>query len=84
MPCTRGKSNPDDREAVANDQYGKHYEELSGKEQMVVGGSFGGKTRKEQLGHEGYVEMGHKGGEARKEQLGHNEEEGIVHFGYDE
>lgn len=56
---------PQEKERIAQEKYGKSYDQLSTNEQKAVGGEF----RKEQMGGtEGYSEMGKKGGQTQHEK----------------
>ncbi|KXZ41501.1 hypothetical protein GPECTOR_427g295 [Gonium pectorale] len=46
------------KEQIAQEKFGRHYDELDTDEKKAVGGQF----RANELGHEGYSDMGKKGG----------------------
>ncbi|WIA13314.1 hypothetical protein OEZ86_006586 [Tetradesmus obliquus] len=90
----RGPMSQDQKEQIAQDRYGKGYEELGTNEKKAVGGvkggQIGGEARKEQMAnehggdvHAAYAEMGSKGGETRKDQMA-EEHGGDVSAGYSE
>eukprot|EP00775_Hariotina_reticulata_P005711 gene5711-5951_t len=83
-----------EKEQIAQDRFGKSFDELETNQQKAVGGAMGGpkggEARKEQMAaehggdvHAAYAEMGSKGGEARKEQMA-DEHGGDASAGYSE
>lgn len=61
-----------EKEQIAQEKFGKSFEELEGRERVIVGGTKGGRHRKEQMAEEGggdpskaYAEMGKTGGQAQ-------------------
>lgn len=78
------------RDEIAQETFGKKFEECDPMERVAVGGTLGGEKRKEDLTaaagddtHAAYAEMGKQGGEARKEQLT-SEAGGDTHKAYQE
>jgi general stress protein YciG len=65
-----GRDTDDEKERIAQEKYGKSYEELDGRQRQSVAGTVGGLHRREELGREGYSELGHKGGQARRAGAG--------------
>lgn len=66
-----------EKEQVAQEKFGKSFDELEGRERQSVGGTVGGSHRKEQMAEEhggdaskGYAEMGQKGGSVTNEDTG--------------
>jgi hypothetical protein len=52
---------------VAQEKYGKDFDELDGKQRQSAAGTVGGRQRADQAGSEGMAEMGKKGGSVTKE-----------------
>lgn len=70
-----GRMSENQKEEIAQEKYGKSYEELGTNEKKAVGGVKGGEARKQQMAdeaggdvHAAYSEMGSKGGRSSNDE----------------